>query len=522
MNPPLSPAFANSGPDPQPGQDSAKACRAPSVRYRPGLVLAGLAASPCALASPAAAPPNAFLWAAGALILLALLMLLRHNAARNHARRKEINNELLQRATELALARAKFTTLFELNPVPISITRLSDGCYYEVNSAWERQSGWTRDEAIMRKARDLDFWLSAEERDTYLATLRLNGSLSNFATRFRTRNGQIRHFLSSCEIIDYGNEPCVFSTLVDITEQRQAEARLIELNAELERRVAERTAQLENANASLASSLNALKQTRDEMVHLETMASLGSMVAGISHELNTPLGNALTVSTALQDQVREFRHQLHDAPMTRHALDDFLDDLVQGGGLVTRSLQRAAELVTSFKQVAVDQSSERRRRFALDELVNDVLSTLRPMLRQHPVELKVLLDKGITLDSFPGPLGQVIVNLVQNALLHGLDGASRGVIRVEALAADEDRVELRIADDGRGINPEHLPRIFDPFFTTRLGNGGSGLGLSIVHRIVTNILGGTIRVNAAPGEGASFRILLPRTAPLQILEEPAE
>lgn len=412
----------------------------------------------------------------------------------------------------LEVERARFDTLFALTPVPVSIVRLSDGAHLDVNAAWERASGWSRDEIFGRTTLDINGWVSETERTEYLAALKQDRRIENRPVRFRLRNGEIRHFLSQARIIDHQQTACIFSAYTDLTEQLQSEARLLELNASLEQRVSERTAELEQANASLESSLTTLRQTRNELAHLETMASLGSMVAGISHELNTPLGNALTLGSSLHDQVQAFRRRMHEGPLTRSALDEFLDDLDQGGGLLTRSLERAAELVTSFKQVAVDQSSERRRRFMLDELVNDVLNTLRPSLRHRPVELKVLLDKGITMDSYPGPLGQVVVNLVQNAVIHGLADTPQGSVRIEALLA-EGEIELRVADNGCGISAEHLPRIFDPFFTTRLGSGGSGLGLSIVHRIVTTVLGGSIRVSSQPGEGTGFRIRLPLTAP---------
>lgn len=464
------------------------------------------------------------LWSIGLLCLVVVLVLLYLFRQTMLASERRSTSSLLlpEEPGAPGSGPSHFNTLFALTPVPVSIVRLADGVHLEVNATWERVSGWSRDEVLGRTTQDINGWVSEAERADYLAVLKRDGRIDNLPVRFRLRNGKIRHFLSHCRVIEYAQVTCIFSAYVDITEQLQAEASLIELNARLEQRVAERTAELARANASLEASLGTLKLTRDELVHFETMASLGSMVAGISHELNTPLGNALTLGSSLHDQVQGFRRRLHDGPLTRSALDEFLDDLDQGSGLLTRSLERAAELVTSFKQVAVDQSSERRRRFMLDELVNDVLNTLRPSLRHRPVELKVLLDKAITMDSYPGPLGQVIVNLVQNALIHGLADVAQGSIRIEALLSGEHEAELRIADNGSGISAEHLPRIFDPFFTTRLGSGGSGLGLSIVHRIVTTVLGGSIKVSSTPGEGSTFRILLPLEAPHQTPPAPLE
>lgn len=440
------------------------------------------------------------------LALAGLAFVLWRRANRNEAARR-------QAEAELTHARAWLALQFELNPVPVSISRVADGRYLEVNGAWEKLAGWKRSEVIGLTSAEIGSWVTPEERTAWIAELHRDGGLVNHPARFRNRAGEIRHFLSNAQCIDYEGEACVFGAFIDITEQRRAEDELQELNLRLEERVTERTRQSEQATQSLKDSLDELQRTRDELVHLEKMASLGSMVAGISHELNTPLGNALTVSTTLQALIQELRRASVAGPLARRDFEALLDDMSEGGAMLTRNLERANELVRSFKQVSVDQGSERRRRFALDEQINDVLNALRPTLRPTAVELKVLLDKDIWMDSYPGPLGQVIVNLVKNSLQHGLADSPRGLIRVEALACGEERVELRVADDGAGIAAEDLPHIFDPFFTTRLGSDNAGLGLSISHRIVTRVLGGSIRVESSPGTGASFRIMLPRVAP---------
>ncbi|MDO6386547.1 MULTISPECIES: sensor histidine kinase [unclassified Uliginosibacterium] len=436
-----------------------------------------------------------------------------HTLQGHYSRQKQLGEQLADQVREMQQAREKFSTFFFMNPVPVSITSLSTGRYVEVNPAWEKIGGWTGEELRGRNSLDLGIWVTPEEREEWIAEFSAAGRMSNRLTRFRLRDGLIRYFLASSEVINYEGERCVFAAFIDITEQREAEARLRELNVKLEEHVAERTRSLAEANQSLARSLETLQQTQDELVHAETMASLGSMVAGISHELNTPIGNALTVSTALQDQVRDFSERIRREPITKQALFDFLGDQHTGADLVAQSLLRAAELVTSFKQVAVDQASERRRGFDLAGAMGDILSTLRPMFKHKPIELRVDLAPGIAMDSYPGPLGQVISNLTQNAILHGLDGADHGTVSIETRAVGTERLEIVVSDNGRGIAAEHLPRIFDPFFTTRLGRGGSGLGLSITHRLVTTILGGSISVRSTEGEGASFRLELPRIAP---------
>lgn len=435
------------------------------------------------------------------------------SAMRRHFQAQQTSSQALaEHVLELQREREKFSAFFYLNPVPVSITLLADGSYYDVNPAWEALSGWRSAEIRGKTSLQLGIWVTPEERDEWVNEFRKNGRSERQLTRFRLRDGKIRYFLASAEVIHYNDQPCIFSAFVDVTERREAEEKLRELNASLEARVAERTQRLAEANQSLAHTVESLQRAQSELVHAETMASLGAMVAGISHELNTPIGNALTVSTALQDQVREFSSHVQRGDITRQALHNFLADQSHGADLASQNMLRAAELVTSFKQVAVDQASERRRGFELADTLGDILNTLRPMLKHQPIELRTDFVSNIAMDSFPGPLGQVISNLVQNALLHGLD-QNGGVIEIGTRALDAERIEITVSDNGRGIKAENLPRIFDPFFTTRLGQGGSGLGLSIVHRLVSTVLGGSISVHSVEGEGCRFRVEIPRIAP---------
>jgi signal transduction histidine kinase len=170
-------------------------------------------------------------------------------------------------------------------------------------------------------------------------------------------------------------------------------------------------------------------------------------------------------------------------------------------------------LISSFKQVAVDQASERRRGFDLAQVLGEVIDTLKPQLKRATARLSLDLQSGIAMESYPGPLGQVIINLFTNALAHGFEGREGGVITVRARRQGAYRVRVTVTDDGTGIAAENLGQIFDPFFTTKLGRGGSGLGLSISHRIVTKVLGGQISIQSEPGQGARFELNLPTRAP---------
>ncbi|MCP5269247.1 MAG: PAS domain S-box protein [Zoogloeaceae bacterium] len=301
--------------------------------------------------------------------------------------------------------------------------------------------------------------------------------------------------------------------------RQRAEQALRELNDVLDERVRERTAALNRSNDELSGTLETLRRAQGELVRSEKLAALGSLVAGVAHELNTPIGNSVTVASSLLEDSVDFAEAVKGGGLKRSVLDAHVAGAHQAAQLLLGNLQRAANLVSSFKQVAVDQTSEQRRHFEVAEVVAEILAMLHPQLKNRPLDIRVDVPSGLSLDSFPGPFGQVLANLINNAALHAFnDGRELGIIAIEARPVQAEGggqagVCLTVSDDGVGIPPDHLHRIFDPFFTTRLGQGGSGLGLNIVYNIATGVLGGTIRVESRPGEGASFIVNLPATAP---------
>lgn len=305
----------------------------------------------------------------------------------------------------------------------------------------------------------------------------------------------------------------VMELIAAIGERKRADEALHRLNLELESRVQHRTQELAAANARLEETLATLMRAQQELVRTEKLASLGSLVAGIAHELSTPVGNSLTVATTLADRTRAFCDEAAGCRLRRSSLTEFVSQARQASDLLARNLLSASELIGRFKRVAVDQTSAQRRRFDLAQTIEEVVTTLRPQVKKTPHRIEVAVPQGIEMVGYPGPLGQVIINLVNNALVHGFDSRAAGVVRIEAAAEVPDLVRLTVKDNGRGIPEEHQSRIFDPFFTTRLGQGGSGLGLHIVFNIVTRVLGGQVAVISRPGEGAAFTLDLPRIAP---------
>ena len=299
-----------------------------------------------------------------------------------------------------------------------------------------------------------------------------------------------------------------------ISALEEGRKEIAQLNESLEFRVAERTKELSEVNNMLAKTIDDLKQTQQSLIQSEKLASLGSLVAGVAHELNTPLGNALTMATTLDDRTREFIAE-SDSGLKRSTLDNYIKLVQTSSPLIARNLMRASELITSFKHVAVDQTSSQRRSFDLKDCVDEIMLTLQPQFKRTTHSIDINIPAGIKLDSYPGPLGQVITNLTLNALIHGFEGIPKGIVRIGALNVDMERINITISDNGRGIPQKNLPRIFDPFFTTKLGAGGSGLGLNIVYSIVTGILGGSIEVSSNVDQGTTFTIVIPVRAPVQ-------
>lgn len=280
---------------------------------------------------------------------------------------------------------------------------------------------------------------------------------------------------------------------------------------DLEHIVAERTEQLQQSNRDLTDSLEKLRIAQDELLQSEKLASLGNLVSGVAHEVNTPLGISITAASHLTSEARLAQRALVGNELKKSDLERFFSECLETGDLLSANLDRAAQLIRSFKQVAVDQTSEEQRRINLHAYIDEVLASLKPKYKTAPVTVINDIDSDITARLSPGALAQVVTNLVINSLLHGFDDGQRpGTIRFSSAPASPGRLALVYEDDGLGMSEETLKHIFDPFYTTRRSRGGSGLGMNIVFNLVTGKLGGRIQIHSPPHDGCRLRITLPR------------
>jgi signal transduction histidine kinase/PAS domain-containing protein len=292
--------------------------------------------------------------------------------------------------------------------------------------------------------------------------------------------------------------------------------------AHLEELVAVRTAALtqakeqsEQTNLELAAALENLSITQAELVRRDKLAALGALVAGIAHELNTPIGNGLVVATTMAERTREIQASFLDG-LRRSELGAYLTQASEADAIMLRNLQRAADLVSSFKQIAVDRASSQRRHFLLRQFVAELILPMSTPLKAAGLSLTQDVPDGLAMNSYPGPLGQVLSNLLENCLRHAFEGRSGGNIAITACSSDDGQtITLSISDTGVGIAADDLAHVYDPFFTTKLGSGGSGLGLHVAHNIVTGVLGGHIDAISSTGadSGTTFTLQLPVAAP---------
>jgi C4-dicarboxylate-specific signal transduction histidine kinase len=304
--------------------------------------------------------------------------------------------------------------------------------------------------------------------------------------------------------------------VVDELELTLARQEAEKLNAELEKKVEERTLELakevekhQSAKVALEDAIGSLKATQAELVQSEKLSSLSGMIAGIGHEVNTPVGIGVTAASHLQEKVKEANTRFSSGQLKKTDLVDFLTVAQDSSEILLKNLNRAAALVSSFKKVAVDQVSDEKRSFYLDTYIDEVLLTLRPSLRKLDHKISVKCPKDLKMDSYPGAISQVVTNLILNSTIHAFDEDMIGEMNI-LITDSDDNVNMIYTDNGKGMEESTLAKIYDPFYTTKRSTGGSGLGMHIVHNLVNQTLNGKIDVASSPGLGIKVQMTIPK------------
>lgn len=419
-------------------------------------------------------------------------------------------------SSAVQLRERKLVAIFNSVPVPMSLlsreASQQDFNVDDMNAAARATFSDGGTTAELPLVHPLTMFVHAADRVHFIAHVDQTKNPQALEVSMRNGQGQTLQCLVTGGVFNLGHTQYLAMAMIDVTVLRSIEGELRALNADLERRVQDRTNELALRNNDLAQSLDRLQKTQQQLVQSEKLSGLGKIVMAVAHELNTPVGSALTAATTLQMRDHEFKKKLIHG-IKRSELNAFVEDNETGLDLVVNNLERAAELVMSFKTVAVDRTSAKRCKFQLSDVVREVARTAQAGLSAYPPELDIDVPADIVLDSYPGVVEQVLISLVDNSIKHAFDGLTRDVVHIHAQLRDGGHVVLSISDNGRGIAKEHLGKVFDPFFTTRLGQGSSGLGLNIAYNLVSGILGGTISVTSQLGTGATFTVIIPSHAP---------
>jgi PAS domain S-box-containing protein len=359
-------------------------------------------------------------------------------------------------------------------------------------------------EAIGKTTTDLMSRYGAAKTDENdQRVLKAKGELGFYEEEYLDSAGNLRQWLvNKLPLLDAdGNIENIVTVALDIGERKRVEQ------------------EMRKARDSAETALRNLRDTQASLIEAEKLAALGRLVAGVAHEVNNPVGISLTVASALERKAANFAAEVERGDLRRSSLNEFLATSRDASAQLVANLNRAAELIQSFKQVAADRNYSDQRSFDLADLTEQVVMSLRPGLRKHNLTLNVECQPNLTMNSYPGPYGQVLTNLFLNAVAHAFPDGRAGVIEIQARASGKDNVEIIFSDNGCGMSLDVRRRAFDPFFTTRRDQGGTGLGLHIVYSIVTNRLGGRLDLDSEPGGGTRIQILLPRTAPLEMAAE---
>ena len=384
-----------------------------------------------------------------------------------------------------------------------------------VNPAAVLLTGYVQEE--LQGASWLERFVSTPERDHLSNELTDAGILEN--REVTTQDQQGRELILQWNFVPFYEGADLKYRIAfgyDITPLKRVEREIIRLNEQLEAKVEQRTHSLKESNDQLGMAYDNLKMAQQSLVESEKMASLGSLVAGVAHEINTPVGISVTAASFLQERIRDFHQKIDEKQLSRSYLTELIHSLDESSQLLQNNLRRASDLISSFKQVAVDQSSQAHYKFNVADNLHQVAVSLGHQLRKSQSEMSIECDPELNIYSYPGSFAQIYSNLILNSIRHGFDewqGERKILIQV---TRHDTELHIDYRDTGKGIDPQILPRIFDPFVTSKRGQGGSGLGTYIVYNLIVQLMHGRITCESKPDQGARFQIRLPLEA------EPAE
>ncbi|MGA2056775.1 MAG: PAS domain S-box protein [Bradyrhizobium sp.] len=406
-----------------------------------------------------------------------------------------------QRRAEEAIAEGRRLLQLVIDTVPAVINVKNKQLQYMLmNRYMAGIFGIEPHEAIGRTTSDLMSRYGAQKTDENdRRVLKTGKELGFYEEEYRDSSGNLRHWLvNKLPLLDAeGGVESIVTVALDIGERKRGEQEMRE------------------AKDAAEAALRNLRETQNSLIEAEKLAALGRLVAGVAHEVNNPVGISLTVASSLERKTALFAAEVARGDLRRSSLTDFLGASRDASSQLVANLNRAAELINSFKQVAADRNYSDQRSFDLGDLTEQVVLSLRPGLRKHRLTLNVECEPNLTMNSYPGPYGQVLTNLFLNSVAHAFPDGRAGTVDIKVRAAGNDHVEIIFADDGCGMSLDVRRRAFDPFFTTRRDQGGTGLGLHIVYSIVTNRMGGRLDLDSEPGRGTRVQMVLPRVAPLE-------
>jgi len=444
------------------------------------------------------------IWSITFVILLLMIVIIFLNQNINKRKKLEI---------ELEFVLHKFKSTFNHSTHLIGLLNL-DGKLLLTNKTSLDMIGVTNEDVYMEYFWDTPWWTNSPNDQEKLKTglqKALKNEITNFQTTHYNESEDKTHYVDFTMKPYFNDKNKIVFIIVestDVTMIKEAQHEVQELNEHLEKKVDNRTRELEEANDELQNTLMELKETQNYLIHAEKMASLGDLVAGVAHEINTPVGMSLTGITHFIDITKELNDTYLKDEMSQDDFEKYLKSSLELSNSINSNLVKAANLIRSFKEVSVDQSSEAQRTFNMKDYLEEILLSLHHEIKRKRHTITIDCDDDLVITSYPGAFSQIITNLIMNSFIHAFKGNIIGGIVIE-VQRDKDILFLTYTDDGRGIAQENLGKIFEPFFTTNRKDGGSGLGLNIIFNIVNTTLQGKVECSSLEGVGVEFKIIIP-------------